>query len=167
MNKWTNTRDAFMRSLKTKSGQAAKRKYVYHDHLLFLLVLQEPSETQSSSMLVLDEDNEMPNETQEGKSVDENIAMDDEIDDLPPPPPPKKQKKQCRSGKELETIEQEILKELQKTRSEVPKCTFFASFEEYVMDMSEAEKLELHMQILKSISDIKAKRTQNVYFYED
>lgn len=44
--------------------------------------------------------------------------------------------------------------------------TFFTSFEEYVTDMSEAEKLELHMKILQSISDIKAKRTQIVYFYE-
>lgn len=35
--KWQNIRDAFVRSLKKKSGQAVQRKYVYHDQLQFLL----------------------------------------------------------------------------------------------------------------------------------
>ena len=38
------------------------------------------------------------------------------------------------------------------------------SFEEYITDMTESEKLELHMSILKNISDIKSRRTQNVIF---
>ncbi|CAH2003149.1 unnamed protein product [Acanthoscelides obtectus] len=48
MNKWSNIRDTFTKSLKTKSGQAAKKKYIYSDNLQFLLKTVTPDETDSS-----------------------------------------------------------------------------------------------------------------------
>ncbi|GBL78404.1 hypothetical protein AVEN_136066-1 [Araneus ventricosus] len=74
-------------------------------------------------------------------------------------------KKRSRSNKELTDIEKEIMIELKRPRLEEPKCTFFTSFEEYVADMTEIEKLKLHMDILKSISEIKASRPQAVPMY--
>ncbi|CAH2003415.1 unnamed protein product [Acanthoscelides obtectus] len=47
MIKWSNIRDIFIKSLKTKSGQAAK-KYIYSDNLQFLLKTATPDETDSS-----------------------------------------------------------------------------------------------------------------------
>lgn len=48
MHKWSNIRDAFMRSLRTKSGQAAKKKYIYTEHLNFLLKVAQKDETESN-----------------------------------------------------------------------------------------------------------------------
>jgi hypothetical protein len=46
--KWNNTRDAFVRSLRKKTGQAATKKYLYADFLQFLLKITEKDETESS-----------------------------------------------------------------------------------------------------------------------
>uniref|UniRef100_A0A2A4JF93 MADF domain-containing protein n=1 Tax=Heliothis virescens TaxID=7102 RepID=A0A2A4JF93_HELVI len=45
LNKWTNIRDTFMKSLKTKMGKY-KRKYVFYDHLEFLTELLPEEERQ-------------------------------------------------------------------------------------------------------------------------
>lgn len=36
VEKWRNIRDAYNRTLKSKPGEEPKRKYVYHNYLLFL-----------------------------------------------------------------------------------------------------------------------------------
>jgi len=46
--KWNNTHDAFVRSLRKKSGEAAIKKYLYADFLQFLLKITEKDETESS-----------------------------------------------------------------------------------------------------------------------
>lgn len=46
--KWNNTRDAFVRSLRKKSGQAATKKYLYADFLQLLLKITEKDETEFS-----------------------------------------------------------------------------------------------------------------------
>ncbi|GBN20636.1 hypothetical protein AVEN_99122-1 [Araneus ventricosus] len=74
-------------------------------------------------------------------------------------------KKRSRSNNELTDIEKEIMIELKRPRLQESKCTFFTFFEEYVADMTENEKLKLHMDILKSISEIKASRPQAVPMY--
>ncbi len=156
-----------MRSLKTKSGQGAKKTYIYHEHLQFLLAYQESSQTESSMLL---DSNEVSKDVHEIESADD-IAV------LPAVLPAastscfadtnnKLLKNQKRSRNELNDIEKEIMFELKKPKMEEQKCTFFTSFESYVTDMSETEKLQLHMNILKCITDIKARRTQNVYVYE-
>lgn len=45
MKKWENIRDAFTRSLKTKTGDAAKSSYEYGEHLQFLLKSSKKEET--------------------------------------------------------------------------------------------------------------------------
>ena len=156
-NRWVNIRDAFVRSLKGKSGQAAKKSYIYHDHLMFLLATQEPSQTESST--ILDENTDVNDslitESQKSGSLDGAISEEKTIN--------KERKRPRRNNKELTYIENEIINELKRPRVEEPKCQFFTSFENYLTDMSESEKLELHMRILQSITEIKSKRTQNVF----
>jgi hypothetical protein len=48
MEKWDNTRDAFIRSLRKKSGQAVTEKYVYADFLQFLLKKSDKDDKESS-----------------------------------------------------------------------------------------------------------------------
>ncbi|GBN81142.1 hypothetical protein AVEN_19190-1 [Araneus ventricosus] len=153
MNKWTNIRDAFIRSLKSKSGQEENKNYIYHEHLQFLSTSQEPSDTDSS--MLLEESLEQNNTTLD---VEEDSTNSSTSINRPA-------KKRSRSNKELTDIEKEIMIELKRPRLEEHKCTFFTSFEEYVADMTENEKLKLHMDILKSISEIKASRPQAVPMY--
>lgn len=47
MQKWTNIRDAFFRSLKTKSGDSAKKNMCV-EHLQFLLKFAEKADTDSN-----------------------------------------------------------------------------------------------------------------------
>ncbi|GBN17222.1 hypothetical protein AVEN_87601-1 [Araneus ventricosus] len=51
-------------------------------------------------------------------------------------------KKRSRSNQEFTDIEKETMVELKRPRLEEPKCTFFTSFEEYVADMTENEKIK-------------------------
>lgn len=45
MKRWTAIRDSFMRSLRTKTGQGAKKKYIFNEHLQFLLKITQKEET--------------------------------------------------------------------------------------------------------------------------
>lgn len=47
-SKWNNLRDAFVRSLKQKSGQGSKKKYIYYENLQFLMKIVEKDKTESS-----------------------------------------------------------------------------------------------------------------------
>lgn len=160
MNRWANIRDAFMRSLKTKSGQAAKNNYIYHEHLLFLLAWNEPSETESSLLLDFGDTAQGDSEIDEdGVTEKENIPSTSEASVSKP------SSKKTRSQKDLNFLEKEIMLELK--RQKLEECSFFKSFEPYITDMSENEKLQLHMDILKSISSIKSLRVQTVYLYNN
>ncbi|CAG9764633.1 unnamed protein product [Ceutorhynchus assimilis] len=48
VEKWKNIRDAFSKSLKKKTGDKYKKKYLYHEQLLFLLAILEKAETEES-----------------------------------------------------------------------------------------------------------------------
>ncbi|KAG8294269.1 hypothetical protein J6590_106763, partial [Homalodisca vitripennis] len=48
MKRWVTIRDGFMRSVKPKTGQSAKKKYVYSEHLNFLLKIAQKEDTTSS-----------------------------------------------------------------------------------------------------------------------
>lgn len=73
-------------------------------------------------------------------------------------------KRRSRSTKRLTDVENEIMKELKKPRLGEPACAFFTSFEGYITGISENEKLELNVKILKSIFDIKAKLAETIIF---
>jgi hypothetical protein len=58
-DKWNNIRDAFMRSLRQKSRQAATKKYLYADFLQFLLkIRQEKYEARIIQLRQLEEETE-------------------------------------------------------------------------------------------------------------
>nr|CAD7446906.1 unnamed protein product [Timema bartmani] len=65
--KWNNIRDAFTRSLRKKSGQAATKNYLYNDVLQFLLRTTDKDETESS---IRRDDNNETAETQEEKEME-------------------------------------------------------------------------------------------------
>ncbi|GBN77001.1 hypothetical protein AVEN_19544-1 [Araneus ventricosus] len=104
MYKWTNIRDAFVRSLKSKrwtssSKKKKKKNYIYHEHLQFLLTSQDPSDTDSS--MLLEESLEQNNTTLD---VEEDSTNSSTSINRPA-------KKRSRSNIELTDIEKEIMVE--------------------------------------------------------
>ncbi|CAL1299597.1 unnamed protein product, partial [Larinioides sclopetarius] len=93
----------------------------------------------------------------------ETLEMEEDISNSSTSAKPPK--KRSRNNKEINDIEKEIMLELKRPRMEQPRCNFFSSFEEYLTYMNEHEKLKLHMDILKSISEIKASRPETVPLY--
>ncbi|XP_045451867.1 uncharacterized protein LOC123660890 [Melitaea cinxia] len=154
MSKWANIRDAFMRSLKTKNGQV-KKKYLYSEYLQFLLGCQALNEMDSS--MCGDEENSMELHERESQSsihiidfVDTNSMHDTRKAKRP---------KRDFDDTEKESLDRSKCKELESMSNS--NENFFTSFLPYIYDMTESEKLELHMDILKSIKDIKQNRTQS------
>lgn len=48
MKRWGTIRDGYMRSLRTTTGQGAKKKYMYSDYLSFLLKIAQKDDTVSN-----------------------------------------------------------------------------------------------------------------------
>ncbi|CAH1969511.1 unnamed protein product [Acanthoscelides obtectus] len=146
--KWQNIRDAFVRSLKKKSGQGAQRKYVYHDQLQFLLQVMNKDETISS---ISDEEVHQGEETENSNEV---------------PPTPAISKASSRSSHASKTrqgrkrladpIELEIRKKLNEPSNEDE--SFFNSVVPMITTMSEEEKIEFRMGVLQLIQKIKRNR---------
>lgn len=138
MNKWSNVRDAYLRSIKTKSGQGACKPYVYAQHLEFLLKISESAETASNY------------------NHDTVEISEDSLSDICPRP------KINRKKKELDPIEREILAHINKpTTQETIRSdseTILLSFSMYMRDMTEEELLEFQMETLKTIKNIKRRR---------
>jgi len=72
--KWNNTRDAFVRFLRKKSGQAATKKYLYADFLRFLLKITEKDETECS---ICGEGKNESTETQQEKETETVVQQMD------------------------------------------------------------------------------------------
>ena len=77
--KWNNTRDAFVRSLRKKTGQAATKKYLYADFLQFLLKITVKDETESS---ICGEGKNESAETQEEEETETVVQQMDEASTL-------------------------------------------------------------------------------------
>lgn len=110
MTKWTN-RDAFVHSLKTKTGTASKKKYIYiylSKILLFLLAAQESSDTQSSSMLV---EGQLNNDfAEEDVAASSDVNHENDITDLPETSTSTR-KRHYISSNNLNCLEKEILRD--------------------------------------------------------
>lgn len=132
--KWQNIRDAFVRSLKKKSGQAVQRKYVYHDQLQFLLKVLNKDETISSIS---------------DTEVSSQLPLDY-----------KKQPHRKRKGERMaDPIETEIIKKLKESSTPPDEDeSFFNSIVPTIRKMSDDEKLEFRMGVLQLIQKIKLKR---------
>lgn len=148
INKWNNIRDAFIRSLNVKSGQAAKKPYVYHENLKFLLKFAKKAETDANIVEETEQDHEV-------------IAAND-IEHFEEEGESRK-KEPSKNKRKIDNIEAAILKEIKEnktTNSErvLTEDSFFTSFIPYVKDMSEPEKIQLQMDLLSSIQKIKQNR---------
>ena len=72
---WNNTRDAFVKSLRKKSGQAATKKYLYANFCQFLLKITQKDETESS---ICGEGKNESTDTQEEEETETVVKQMDE-----------------------------------------------------------------------------------------
>lgn len=131
--------------------------------MLFLLSIQEPSSTESSVLLTAED---VSDSQAVEAQVDEVVETSEPVAASTPSPSFSARaghsRKVKRSDRDLSELEREIMGELKKSKCE-SEPSFFGSFEQYVSDMTETEKLELHSAVLQSIMDIKRKRLNTVY----
>lgn len=167
MKKWGNIRDSFVKSLRTKTGQGFQKKYLYAEQLNFLLKVVDKADTDSN---LTDTDNTLsPRPGSSTSNTPDPPPLTPEHDiQLPPPTLPARKKK----TRESDVLEREILAELKKQANKEnnpapltsrmnEKETMLLSFLPYIKDMNETEMMDLHMEILTSIRNIKQKRTLN------
>lgn len=154
--KWQNIRDAFVRSLKKKSGQAMQRKYVYHDQLQFLFKVVNKDETISSisdtEIGDVEQEFEIPISPENTPTTSEGSSQLSLVS--------KKQSNRKRMAERMaDPIESEILKRLKESSVPVDEDeSFFNSMVPTVRKMSDDEKLEFRMGVLQLIQKIKLKR---------
>ena len=176
--KWDNIRDAFLRSLRTKSGQAAKKSYMYAEHLQFLLKAAKKGITTSNLTQDNSEDekdeiensSQVPSPAQSVSDLNHNLdtTTESSIRSTEPASNTSTQKKTNTNKKkrQLDPVEQEILSEIKKSKpSHNEHELMMLSFVPYIRDMNETELMDLHMNILMSIKSIKEKRSSNSRFH--
>lgn len=148
-NKWNNIRDAFIRSLNVKSGQAARKPYVYHENLKFLLKFTQKAETDGNVVEETEQEHEVIAANDNEHS--DNVAIHES------------KKEPSKTKRKIDSIEAAILKEIKENKTTnaervLTEDSFFTSFIPYVKDMSEPEKIQLQMDLLSSIQKIKQNR---------
>ena len=157
--KWNNTRDAFVRSLRKKSGQAATKKYLYTDFLQFLLKITEKDETESS---ICGECKNESTQTQEEEEMETVVQQMDEVSTSSRDTGTLQhradagtlQHRRWKTTKVSDEIDRKILKSLEKTEPDEDEA-FFISVLTSVRQFSADDKLDFRMIILKAIKDIK------------
>jgi hypothetical protein len=150
--KWTNTRDAFMRSLRKKSGQAATKKYLYADFLQFLLKVTEKDETESS---ICEEVRNESTETQEEEETETVVQKMGEASTSSRDAGTLQHRKR-KTTKVSDEIDRKILKSLEKIEPDEDEA-FFISVLPSVRQFSADDKLDFRMIVLKAIKDIKTR----------
>lgn len=159
MAKWTNIRDAFMRSLRTKSGQGAKKCYMYGDHLQFLLKVADKDDTDSNYQQFEDESQQINSAT-----TTETLEFEtcETFSGESTPSTSRHSNKSKRRGP-LDEIEREILSELKKKKDSIEPCRsdqeiLLMSFLPFIRDMRESELMDFQMSVLQNIKTIKQRR---------
>lgn len=150
--KWNNTRDAFVRSLRKKSGQAATKKYLYADFLQFLLKITEKDETESS---ICGEGKNESTETQEEEETETVVQQMDEAS-TSSRDAGTLQHRRRKTTKVSDEIDRKILKSLEKIEPDEDEA-FFISVLPSVRQFSADDKLDFRMIVLKAIKDIKTR----------
>ncbi|KRT84576.1 Myb/SANT-like transcription factor, partial [Oryctes borbonicus] len=168
MCKWSNIRDAFMRSLRTKCGQTGKKMYIYSEHLQFLLKLTQKDETEGNIS--------QSDESSQFLGFDPQLHTDKSLSEADPVASTSKDfrrvlHKRSKSKRDSDPLEQEILTETKKgKRVEEPRPEtpfrnpqndheiILSSFLPYIRDMSEAELMEFQMATIVTIRKIKEAR---------
>lgn len=168
MSKWTNIRDTFIKTLKTKSGQPAKKKYIYSDNLQFLLKTVTPDETDSS----------MPNEyDSESRPESQHSSTSHVEQSIPSPSTSTCTSTQSRSRtgtgtKRLNTVDAEILKALQATPAESELVdddrALLISLLPTIKQLNDDDRFEFKFEVMQLLRRFKNRRllaSSNNYSY--
>lgn len=165
MKKWANVRDSFMRSLRCGTGQAAKKIYMYSDHLQFLLKTGKQGETVNN----YNDDHGNDGEEDEDGNLTDLVNLTEPVTS-PGMSAPQKQVhiKNTNSRKRpLDPVEREIMREIKDVNMQ--KITtppsdhelVISSFLPHIRDMNSSELLDFQMQTLTVIQAIKNKRVSH------
>ncbi|CAF4923917.1 unnamed protein product [Pieris macdunnoughi] len=149
--KWTNIRDTFVKSLRTRMG-APKRKYVYYDHLTFLLKSQaEEFDTNGEPVFFINNDNTPKKDSSRKRSRrTEQVASESDYEQNS-----EVMLDQSQSDNE---IEQSVLVDTSDARVMNEDEAFFASLLPSVVKYNEDERLEFRMEVLGVMKKIRDKR---------
>jgi len=150
--KWNNTRDAFVRFLRKKTGQAATKKYLYADFLQFLLKITVKDETESS---ICGEGKNESAETQEEEETETVVQQMDEASTLSTDAGTLQHRRR-KTTKVSDEIDRKILKSLEKIEPDEDEA-FFISVLPSVRQFSADDKLDFRIIVLKAIKDIKTR----------
>lgn len=156
MSKWSNIRDTFIKSLKTKSGQGAKRKYIYSDNLQFLLKTVTPDETDSSIPIDFQVDSQDRPEIQQS-------SISDLEQPIPSPSTSTSSQSMKRTGtKRLNTVDAEILKAIQATPAETESVdddrAFLMSLLPTIKQLNDDEKFDFRIEVMQLLRRFKNRR---------
>lgn len=150
LNKWTNIRDTFVKTLKTKMGRP-RRKYLLYEHLKFLIKVTSTDEDFTVDFNTEDSSSYMKTERES----------------------PKESTSHRKKSRKSEYYEEEAKKSKDSDKTEVDyvevdECNdprimnedeaFFASLLPSVVKYSEDERLEFRIEVLAVMKRIKEKR---------
>jgi len=150
--KWNNTRDAFVRILRKKSGQAATKMYFYADFLQFLLKITEKDETESS---IRGKGKNESTETQDEEETETVVQQMDEASTSSRDAGTLRHRRR-KTTKVSDEIDRKILKSLKKIEPDGDEA-FCISVLPSVRQFSADDKLDFRMTVLKAIKDIKTR----------
>lgn len=148
MNKWTHIRDSFMRSLKTKSGQGTKKKYIYAESMQFLFKNMAANDPESSIQSV-------PSTRDYDFEPDETSASNKVV------PKPIKRKKNS-------NVDQEIVNAirssspLRKEQSIDEDHAFLLSLLPTLKKIPEDDKMDFRIEVMQLINKY-SKRNRNTF----
>ena len=150
--KWNDTRNAFMRSLRKKSGQVATKKYLYADFLQFLLKVTEKDETEPSIC------GKGKNETTERQEEEE---METAVQKMAEASSSSRdagtlQHWRRKTTKVNDETDRKILKSFEKIEPNEDEA-FFISVLPSVRQFPADDKLDFRMIVLKAIKDTKTR----------
>ncbi|KAL4104697.1 hypothetical protein QTP88_019979 [Uroleucon formosanum] len=150
--KWQNIREAFVKSLKKKSGQYTSKKYLYHDHLTFLLKVVQSDDTESSIDDTQHDKYSLLNEDHDIRESESNIEIQSQQNVSVVQNDKRNFPKKARLQERQEDIDRQILKALENPPDEDE--AFFISITLSVRKMSDEDKLDFQMNVLQLIKDI-------------
>lgn len=157
MSKWANIRDTFMKSLKTKSGQGAKKKYIYSDNLQFLLKTVTPAETDSSIQIT-----ESQVDSEDRPEVQQSSTS--HLDQSIPSPSTSTSTQSRKTGtKRLNTVDAEILKALQATNNAESELldddrAFLMSLLPTVKQLNGEDRFDFRIEVMQMLRRFKSRR---------
>lgn len=142
VEKWKNIRYAFSKSLKKTTGDKYKKKYLYHEHLLFLLAILQKAETEES----------FHSNAEEGSEIGEDSSQmhsdkgDDNIQKVKQPT--------LKKRKGMDDVEKAIIKALENTQTPSEKEvdedeSFFSSILPSVRRLSPDDKLQFRVEVMQ------------------